>query len=168
MNGRLQRQLEFAEEEHLHAVTVEYRGNDWLLRQGAESCAMTIVGRGAQDMLIKLGGVAVRGAVVRDGDAFHVFAGGTHAVLTYADPMAHAGEAEADSGRLTAPMPGKIVAVLVSQGDSVAKSTPLLIMEAMKMEHTIAAPANGVVEAILYAVGDQVAEGAQLLSFKPV
>ncbi|MGZ3253933.1 MAG: acetyl-CoA carboxylase biotin carboxyl carrier protein subunit, partial [Burkholderiaceae bacterium] len=49
----------------------------------------------------------------------------------------------------------------------VEKGTPLLIMEAMKMEHTITAPAKGLVEEILYAIGDQVVEGAQLLSFKP-
>jgi len=63
-------------------------------------------------------------------------------------------------------MPGKIVALLVQKGASVAQGTPLLIMEAMKMEHAIAAPADGVVEDLLYAVGDQVAEGAQLLEFK--
>ncbi|EGF31074.1 Methylcrotonyl-CoA carboxylase biotin-containing subunit [Oxalobacteraceae bacterium IMCC9480] len=62
-------------------------------------------------------------------------------------------------------MPGKIVAVLVAAGDSVEKGAPMLIMEAMKMEHTITAPAAGVVEQVLYAVGDQVAEGAPLLSF---
>jgi 3-methylcrotonyl-CoA carboxylase alpha subunit len=80
--------------------------------------------------------------------------------------MARAGAAEAEGGRLTAPMPGKIVAVLVDNGKAVEKGAPLLIMEAMKMEHTIAAPAGGTVEEVLYAVGDQVAEGVQLLSFK--
>jgi 3-methylcrotonyl-CoA carboxylase alpha subunit len=62
-------------------------------------------------------------------------------------------------------MPGKIVAVLVEKGKEVEKGAPLLIMEAMKMEHTIAAPATGTVEELLYGVGDQVAEGAQLLKF---
>jgi 3-methylcrotonyl-CoA carboxylase alpha subunit len=95
-----------------------------------------------------------------------VFHLGEHIALNYNDPLAHAGEAEAEGGRLTAPMPGKIVAVLVDKGNTVEKGAPLLIMEAMKMEHTIAAPANGVVEELLYAVGDQVAEGAQLLAFK--
>jgi 3-methylcrotonyl-CoA carboxylase alpha subunit len=108
----------------------------------------------------------VRGTVVRDGEMFHVFHAGEHFALTYNDPLAHAGEAESEGGRLTAPMPGKIVAVLVDKGKAVEKGAPLLIMEAMKMEHTIAAPANGVVEELLYAVGDQVAEGAQLLAFK--
>jgi 3-methylcrotonyl-CoA carboxylase alpha subunit len=63
-------------------------------------------------------------------------------------------------------MPGKIVALLAAKGDAVEKGAPLLIMEAMKMEHTIAAPSKGIVEEMLYAVGDQVAEGAPLLSFK--
>jgi 3-methylcrotonyl-CoA carboxylase alpha subunit len=62
-------------------------------------------------------------------------------------------------------MPGKIVQLMVSAGEHVTKGAPLLIMEAMKMEHTISAPANGKVETLNYAVGDQVAEGAQLLSF---
>jgi 3-methylcrotonyl-CoA carboxylase alpha subunit len=108
----------------------------------------------------------VRGTVVRDKDVFHVFTGGAHVALSYNDPLAHAGEAEAEGGRLTAPMPGKIVAVIAEKGKQVEKGAPLLIMEAMKMEHTIAAPANGTVEDFLYAVGDQVAEGAQLLAFK--
>ena len=127
---------------------------------------MTITGRDADSLTIKLDNQTVHGTVVRDGDVFHVFSGGTHQVLSYTDPMAHAGEAETEGGRLTAPMPGKIVAVLVSKGQSIEKGAPLLIMEAMKMEHTIAAPFNGVVEDVLYAVGDQVADGAQLLVFK--
>jgi 3-methylcrotonyl-CoA carboxylase alpha subunit len=80
--------------------------------------------------------------------------------------MAHAGETEAEGGRLTAPMPGKVVAVLASAGQSVKKGDALVIMEAMKMEHTIAAPHDGVVEDMLYGVGDQVADGAPLLAFK--
>jgi 3-methylcrotonyl-CoA carboxylase alpha subunit len=67
---------------------------------------------------------------------------------------------------LTAPMPGKIVAVVVKNGQEVKKGEALLIMEAMKMEHTISAPHDGVVEDVLYAVGDQVTEGAPLLNFK--
>jgi 3-methylcrotonyl-CoA carboxylase alpha subunit len=94
-----------------------------------------------------------------------VFTGGRHFTLVYNDPMAHAGEAEAAGGRLTAPMPGKVVAVLASQGQEVKKGEPLVIMEAMKMEHTISAPSDGVVEEVLYQVGDQVADGAPLLAF---
>jgi 3-methylcrotonyl-CoA carboxylase alpha subunit len=77
--------------------------------------------------------------------------------------LAHAGEGVVDVGRLTAPMPGKVVSFSVKAGDRVNKGQPLAVMEAMKMEHTIAAPADGIVQELLYAPGDQVAEGAELL-----
>ena len=124
------------------------------------------VGLCGQDISLKLGNTSVRGTVKRLGEVFHVFYAGAHYQLNYHDPMAHAGEVEGEGGRLTAPMPGKVVAVLVTKGQSVAKGAPLVIMEAMKMEHTIAAPTDGVVEDVLYAVGDQVADGAPLLAFK--
>ncbi|MBN9114503.1 MAG: acetyl-CoA carboxylase biotin carboxyl carrier protein subunit, partial [Pandoraea sp.] len=65
-----------------------------------------------------------------------------------------------------APMPGKVIAVLAQVGAKVEKGAPLLVMEAMKMEHTISAPEDGEIEEVLFAVGDQVPEGAQLLAFK--
>jgi 3-methylcrotonyl-CoA carboxylase alpha subunit len=80
--------------------------------------------------------------------------------------MAHAGEAEAAGGRLTAPMPGKVVAVIAAKGQEVKKGDALVIMEAMKMEHTIAAPSDGLVDESCTSVGDQVADGAPLLAFK--
>ena len=79
------------------------------------------------------------------------------------DLLAHAGEAQAEGGRLTAPMPGKVVSFAVKAGDKVSQGQPLAVMEAMKMEHTIAAPADGVVQELLYAPGDQVSEGSELL-----
>ena len=62
-------------------------------------------------------------------------------------------------------MPGKVIAVLVEAGASVVRGTPLLVMEAMKMEHTISAPVDSTVGELLYAVGGRVSEGAQLLTF---
>jgi 3-methylcrotonyl-CoA carboxylase alpha subunit len=75
------------------------------------------------------------------------------------------GEQEVAGGRLTAPMPGKILAVLVESGARITKGTPLVIMEAMKMEHTITAPRDGVVATIHFSVGAVVNEGAELLAF---
>ena len=97
-------------------------------------------------------------------DELHVFLEGRHLMLTRVDVIAHAGE-DAAEGRMTAPMPGKVIAVNVAPGARVGKGAALLVMEAMKMEHTIVAPADGVVEDILYGVGDQVAEGATLVAF---
>ena len=60
-------------------------------------------------------------------------------------------------------MPGKVVSFFVKAGDKVKAGQALAVMEAMKMEHTIAAPADGEVAELLYAPGDQVTEGDELL-----
>jgi 3-methylcrotonyl-CoA carboxylase alpha subunit len=96
-------------------------------------------------------------------DVVYVFAIQGATQITALDPLAQAGGTTSEGGRLTAPMPGKMVSFAVKPGDIVVKGQPLAIMEAMKMEHTIAAPADGVVGELLYAPGDQVAEGAELL-----
>ena len=101
--------------------------------------------------------------VDRRGAVAHIFGSDGAAQITELDPLAAAGEGAGEGGRLTAPMPGKVVSIAVKAGDTVSKGQPLAVMEAMKMEHTIAAPQDGVVGEVLYAPGDQVAEGAELL-----
>ncbi|TMG87670.1 MAG: acetyl/propionyl/methylcrotonyl-CoA carboxylase subunit alpha [Betaproteobacteria bacterium] len=101
--------------------------------------------------------------VVALGDERHVFYSGTAQRLTLIDRLAHADEEQAHAGHLTAPMSGTIVAVHVKLGEAVERGTPLLVLEAMKMEHTIAAPGPGKVSAIHFRTGDQVSEGADLI-----
>ena len=93
----------------------------------------------------------------------HVFCAHGATQIVEVDLLAHAGEAASEGGRLTAPMPGKVVSFAVKAGDSVKKGQALAVLEAMKMEHTIAAPGDGQVAELLYAPGDQVAEGAELI-----
>jgi 3-methylcrotonyl-CoA carboxylase alpha subunit len=64
-------------------------------------------------------------------------------------------------------MPGRILAVMVGAGDTVKRGAPLVVMEAMKMEHTVVAPAAGIVEKVLCTAGEQVKEGVELLEFRP-
>jgi 3-methylcrotonyl-CoA carboxylase alpha subunit len=92
---------------------------------------------------------------------------GTHQ-LRFRGLSADVGGEVAAEGKLTAPMPGKVIALLVGKGAQVKKGEALLVMEAMKMEHTLNAPRDGVVESFAYLVGDQVSEGALLLEFKPL
>jgi len=75
-------------------------------------------------------------------------------------------EAQA-SGALLAPMPGKIVAVQAKAGAKVAKGAPLLVMEAMKMEHAMTAPFDGVVAELPVKAGQQVTEGTLLARVEP-
>lgn len=97
------------------------------------------------------------------GEKVAVFTAQGSALVTEVDVIAHAGEGASEAGRLTAPMPGKMVAFLAQPGDKVSKGQALAVMEAMKMEHQIHAPRDGVVAELLYAVGDQVAEGSELI-----
>jgi len=96
-------------------------------------------------------------------DLAHVFtqAGATRIRIVH--PLAHAEGAQDEKGGLTAPMPGKVVSFAVKVGDKVKAGQTLAVMEAMKMEHTIAAPKDGEVKELLFAPGDQIAEGAELL-----
>lgn len=117
----------------------------------------------AQGLDIQFAGQSMTAAVYAQGELDHVFSARGATQILSIDLLAHAGEAQAEGGRLTAPMPGKVVSFAVKAGDKVSKGQPLAVMEAMKMEHTIAAPADGTVQELLYAPGDQVSEGAELL-----
>jgi 3-methylcrotonyl-CoA carboxylase alpha subunit len=112
---------------------------------------------------ITLGTQRIQAQVYDHGEVLHVFTPLGATSITRVDALAHAGDTHSEGGRLTAPMPGKVVSFAVKAGDVVKKGQPLAIMDAMKMEHTIAAPADGVVAELLFAPGDQVTEGAELL-----
>ncbi|MEB2317289.1 MAG: acetyl/propionyl/methylcrotonyl-CoA carboxylase subunit alpha [Pseudomonadota bacterium] len=98
-----------------------------------------------------------------DGERIQLFTAEGPVGFVASSPITHAGAETPDAGQLTAPMPGKLIAVMVAPGAKVRAGEPLAIMEAMKMEHTISAPIAGEVKQVFYAVGDQVDEGAQLI-----
>jgi 3-methylcrotonyl-CoA carboxylase alpha subunit len=120
----------------------------------------------ASELAVRIGGMTVRGAAMVEATVVHVFVAGRQVRLERVDPFAAGAGDDANHGNLVAPMPGKVVALLVKPGSSVSKGTPLLVMEAMKMEHTLSAPADGVVKELSYGPGEQVAEGAQLIVFE--
>jgi 3-methylcrotonyl-CoA carboxylase alpha subunit len=112
---------------------------------------------------VQLGERRVNLSVYAQGERVTVFAPEGSATVGRFDVLAHAGEGAAEGGRLTAPMPGKLIAFLAQPGQAIKQGQALAVMEAMKMEHTITSPRDGKVEALLYAPGDQVGEGAELL-----
>jgi 3-methylcrotonyl-CoA carboxylase alpha subunit len=99
----------------------------------------------------------------KNSDAVSIFTAKGATQIIAIDLLKHAGETHEEGGRLTAPMPGKVVSFSVKAGDKVTKGQALAVMDAMKMEHTIASPTDGVVQELLYQPGDQVVEGAELL-----
>ena len=117
------------------------------------------------ELTLRWGGDCIAGVVAAADHEVTVFSGGVAYRLVVHDPLALAGDEAAADGRLSAPMPGRIVQVMVEAGARVARGAPLLVLEAMKMEHTITAPADGLVERVNYAAGDLVEEGAELIEF---
>ena len=133
------------------------------LQIGAQRWPISACALGAGQHDITLGERRLRLAVYVHGERVAVFAPEASVLLRQIDAIAHAGEATPEAGRLTAPMPGKVIAFLAQPGDAVTQGQALAVMEAMKMEHTLHAPRDGVVAELLYAVGDPVAEGGELL-----
>jgi 3-methylcrotonyl-CoA carboxylase alpha subunit len=165
--GTAQRNFEFEFHGKAETARLEYL-HDGALRlhagEAAGSLQMTAVAPDlAQGFDLSFAGQRHRVQVYRHGDVAHVFMAHGATQITIVDALAHAAEAPAEVGRLSAPMPGKVVSMAVKAGDKVSKGQVLAVMEAMKMEHTLAAPFDGVVAEVLYAPGDQVAEGAELL-----
>ncbi len=162
-HGLTQRYFELAFHGEQHTAVLSYLHDGALQLRVEEAGAALQFSRDGDGIVLHYGGLRVLAQVLRSGEVAHVFTPQGATQITVLDALAHAGEAQAEGGRLTAPMPGKVVSFAVRAGDKVSKGQVLAVMEAMKMEHTIAAPAEGVVAELLYAPGDQVAEGAELL-----
>ena len=132
------------------------------LHIGGTACAFEAVSEGERHD-VRLEAHRLRLAVYARGANVHVFADAGSETVRSIDPLAQAAAPAAHGGGLTAPMPGRVSAFLVSAGDAVKAGQALAVMEAMKMEHTIVSPKAGMVEMLLFAAGDQVGEGAELL-----
>ncbi|CAM5766983.1 3-methylcrotonyl-CoA carboxylase subunit alpha [Labrys miyagiensis] len=97
------------------------------------------------------------------GSEIHLFAGAIAYRFVLLDPARAAGSKEAAGGRIVSPMPGLVLSVSTVAGDTVEKGQALVVIEAMKMEHTVAAPRAGRVRSVDVGVGDQVTAGAELV-----
>ena len=157
--------LEFHGEPHTARFTRLHGGALELSVDGNTAALQyTALAGGALD--VRYGDLRSTLHLYKNGEVAHVFAAQGATQIVAIDALAHAGETHAEVGRLTAPMPGKVVSFAVKAGDAVKKGQALAVMEAMKMEHTIAAPADGTVAELLFAPGDQVTEGAELLKLE--
>ncbi|MBL6457899.1 biotin/lipoyl-binding protein [Belnapia sp. T6] len=138
-----------------------------LLRAGAGwEGDLQLAGRRLPDgaLQVVLDGTAHRVPVLRDGDAVQVLLPEGEWTLRCLDPYAPPGGEVAGQGRLSAPIPGRVVQVLVREGEAVSRGQVLAVLEAMKTELRITAPADGVVTHIGCAPGDSVEEGAELVT----
>ena len=157
------RRFEFVFHGEPVSATLTYLHDGALHLTTGDEAGVLAFAKNAQGTDVQFAGRRMVASVYRVGEVNHIFTSLGATAITAIDLLAHAGDGPAEGGHLAAPMPGKVVSFSVKAGDAVKKGQPLAVMEAMKMEHTIAAPADGVVTELLYAPGDQVAEGSELL-----
>ncbi|MGV0951313.1 MAG: acetyl/propionyl/methylcrotonyl-CoA carboxylase subunit alpha [Azonexus sp.] len=166
MNLSSARTVSFKDGDALVDAHVRYQPDQWQITIGGE----TTLARGRKldgdRFAVELDDRRLIAGVVTVDDKRSVFLQGSTYTLLRDDPLHRVDAGDSHGGGLTAPMPGKVVALLAQAGQRVEKGTPLLILEAMKMEHTITAPAAGTVKAFCYAAGEQVADGAALVEFE--
>ncbi len=168
LNGRAGRRLSFRVGEAVQEVAVvALAGGGHRLSLGG---ATAVLARGSlgmdSELHAQLGERRLRAVVVAAGERRQVFLDGGSWPLVLVNTLHIGGEGEDVEGGLRAPMPGKVIALAVAPGTTVEKGAALMVLEAMKMEHTISAPRKGVVKAFRYAPGDQVSDGAELVEFE--
>jgi 3-methylcrotonyl-CoA carboxylase alpha subunit len=155
--------LDFVENSQERSVVVHFRDDHYLV--DTPSGTIRTEGRldASGDLLATLDGRRIRVTIVRADHLMTVLYRGNRYQLALRD-LADSGVAHAAAADgLIAPMPGKIIAVLVKESEQVSQGAPLLVLEAMKMEHTITAPCDGRVSAINYSAGEFIDEGAELI-----
>ncbi|MGZ5265917.1 MAG: acetyl-CoA carboxylase biotin carboxylase subunit [Caldimonas sp.] len=168
LNGRAARRLGFRGEAEVCEVdATALPGGGWELSIGGVAVVASATLHGDGPITATLGGRRVAATVVAQGERRHVFLAGRGHALSFVDPLGIAGaEHEEEGTGLVSPMPGKVIALLVKPGATVDKGAPLLVLEAMKMEHTISAPHAGKVKSFRFAAGEQVDEGVELVEFE--
>jgi 3-methylcrotonyl-CoA carboxylase alpha subunit len=143
--------------------------DEYLVRVSKHDYAVRVLSRSADLLLVECQGQRQSVSVFDANPLLHLFRDGRHVVLhpeRTDDSLQVAGDSE--QGSLLTPLPGTIVAVHVATGQQVARGTPLVTVEAMKMEHTLTAPYDGVVSRIAYAITDRVQAGAVLVELTPL
>ena len=118
------------------------------------------------DLIARIDGAKVTASAVRHGNTVTIFTDGQAFDWTIPDLHRETTEAHAGGDHVRAPMPGLIKLVHAHVGENVTKGMPLMVMEAMKMEHTLKAPRDGIVAQCFVDTGDQVEEGAVLLQLQ--
>ena len=162
MNETSHHSLVFTEGEQHTAVSVANTRSGFRMRTASGEFALSGERGPDGNLQVLLDGRSLKGRAVRVGGEWNIFIAGQQHRLSLRDEL-HELESDSHGGSLAAPMPGKVIAVLVQKGARVEKGAPLVILEAMKMEHTITAPRAGLVSEIRFAAGEQVDEGVDLL-----
>lgn len=170
-NDLLNRTFVFEVDGRPHTVQLQREHNTWLMQHEGESATLRWqaqrLANGALELNVVWGDHKKQAYIYGHSPQFEIRTSQDQLYLHYQDPLALTElESEDQGGGLSAPMPGKVLSVAVAPGDTVAAGQLLLVLEAMKMEHSITAPYGGVVTELFFNSNDQVTEGAALLAIE--
>ena len=165
LNGATYRDLRWQDGAGERTVRVHYRRDGYRLEIGEEVGNAAAQWENDGTLALTLEGAVHRVALLQDGNPTVILLDGIEYRLSLIDPLQPKVELDATGGRLTAPMPGKVIDVTARPGQRVKRGEALLVLEAMKMEHTIVAPADGIIDGVHFSPGDLVEEGAALIAF---
>ena len=167
LNRGAHRALEFhtAHDEEIVTVDIETVGATRHIRVDDRTYAVDATRHDGDTVSFAANGHTETARVLTHSDTIAILFADTRYALRLVDPFLFEGDTDANDGRLTAMMPGRVVKVMARAGDSVKKGQALIIMEAMKMEHTIVSPRDGVVERVAFKENDLVAADAVLFAF---
>ena len=167
LNRGAHRALEFhtVNDEEIVTVDIETIEATQHVRINDRAYAVTQVQMQQSHLAFTANGHASSARVLAHGNALSILQATSRHSVRLVDPFRFEASSEANDGRLTALMPGRVVKVMAAAGERVKKGQPLIIMEAMKMEHTIVSPRDGVVERVAFKENDLVAADAVLFAF---
>jgi len=155
--------LHIGEGESVHYLRLARDGQHWRLKVGEADHRLS----GAVEthsVLCNFDGVIHRIPIFRDGELISIVLGSRRWQFRRIDPYAPSVIAGADAGVLAAPIPGRVVQVLVTAGEAVSRGQVLIVLEAMKTEIRVVAPIDGEVSALHCAVGETVEDGVELVT----
>ncbi len=168
VSGSYQRRFVFAEGKQHYTVTLKHQAQSLTLHLDQAQFEFSWHVSAQDTLTVRLDQHSYQAKALLDKDQVYVFSAHGLRVLQRQDPMLlQVQDSQEHTGGLNAPMPGKIIALPHAAGTRVKAGELVVIMEAMKMEHSIHAPTDGTIEEIFFAIGDQVDDGAPLLTITP-
>lgn len=170
-NALLARPFVFDQGDQSHTVHLRHENQQWQLQHADTTSAfdwtVSEQNNGSLSVRVRLNDQQLHAVVYGNTPHFEIRYPNTQQHISYVDPLAiDPLQEEQNGGGLTAPMPGKVLSIAVEAGAEVEAGQLLLVLEAMKMEHSITAPHAGTVTEVFFAAGDQVTEGAALLAIE--
>jgi 3-methylcrotonyl-CoA carboxylase alpha subunit len=167
LGGRRSRCLSFRQHDRRHDAVLWYGRDGLAMEFSGAQAVLRCSSIDETDFAVMLGDASERASAIWSGRELDLKTQRGRFQLYWIDPFAgEIGEAAAARG-IVAPMPGTVARILAQPGEQVARGAPLLVLEAMKMEHVLRAPADGHVRALKCALGDFVQEGTELADFEP-